>query len=370
VIARLLSIPARRGPRDDVAHFAHYTGWAWDEAPGYVMIGRVTGGWSWRIPLRDRLSVGVVLDRGVAQRLGDTPLARLEASIAGTPELAATLRDATRASGIATYSNYQLVTTRGFGPGWVAAGDAFGFVDPMLSPGTSVALRSAEWLADALAPALHAARSGPRVDAGLGAEDPLVRAGVHHVVPHPRDRGEEVRHLVTRRRRVPAHRPGVCGRAVRAAGGDEHVRLTEQQVRQGEGVPCAPAPPQRLRAHDREAQRDRREGVCHQDFVIATQHHVPCLGELSEEPVNLSQGQIEDVRQLRRTRCKAPACERGVHRQPYVLGLHGLSLESSGEKPSAPAVVGERLELSGACLLDGPEAGADGPAAARRVEEP
>jgi hypothetical protein len=29
-----------------------------------------------------------VLDRAVAQRLGDTPLARLDASIAGTPELA------------------------------------------------------------------------------------------------------------------------------------------------------------------------------------------------------------------------------------------------------------------------------------------
>jgi len=157
---RLLGIAARRGPRDDVAHFAHYTGNTWDDQPGYVLIGRVSGGWSWRIPLPDRLSVGVVLDRNVAARLGSTPLARLEASIAATPELAATLRNATRASGVATYANYQLVTTRGFGPGWVAAGDAFGFVDPMLSPGTMVALRSSEWLADALAPVLRAHRSG------------------------------------------------------------------------------------------------------------------------------------------------------------------------------------------------------------------
>jgi flavin-dependent dehydrogenase len=51
------------------------------------------------------------------------------------------------------------------GPGWVAAGDAFGFVDPMLSPGTSVALKSAEWLADALAPALALPRTvGTAVD--------------------------------------------------------------------------------------------------------------------------------------------------------------------------------------------------------------
>src|SRR5262249_3887941 len=47
---------------------------------------------------------------------------------------------------------YQLVSTRAAGPGWVAVGDAFGFVDPMLSPGVFLALRSAELVADALAP--------------------------------------------------------------------------------------------------------------------------------------------------------------------------------------------------------------------------
>ena len=167
---RMLDIEARLGPRDDVAHFAHYSGFAWDEAPGFVLIGRVAGGWSWRIPLRDRISVGIVVRRETATQLGETPLARLEAAIAATPELAATVRGATRVSDVATYSNYQLVTTRGFGRGWVAIGDAFGFVDPMLSPGTSVALRSAEDLAGVLAPAIHACREGrpvPSLDAGL-----------------------------------------------------------------------------------------------------------------------------------------------------------------------------------------------------------
>jgi flavin-dependent dehydrogenase len=162
---RLLGIPARRGPRDDVAHFAHFTGHAWTERPGYVLIGRVAGGWSWRIPLRDRISVGVVLNRPTATRLGTTPLERLEAAIAATPELTATLAGATRESGVATYSNYQLITHRGYGAGWVAAGDAFGFVDPMLSPGTSVALRSAEMLAEVLVPAIRARRAGTPVPA-------------------------------------------------------------------------------------------------------------------------------------------------------------------------------------------------------------
>ena len=44
------------------------------------------------------------------------------------------------------------ISERGVGPGWVMVGDAFGFVDPMLSPGVFLALRSAEILADALRP--------------------------------------------------------------------------------------------------------------------------------------------------------------------------------------------------------------------------
>lgn len=150
--ARLLEIPATTGPRNDVAHFAHYEGWAWDAEPGQVLIDRLDGGWSWRIPLNQRLSLGVVLNRTTAAALGGTPEARLAAAIASNPVLAATAGHARRVTDVATYSNYQLISTRGTGPGWAAIGDAFGFVDPMLSPGVMVALRSAEMLAACLAP--------------------------------------------------------------------------------------------------------------------------------------------------------------------------------------------------------------------------
>jgi flavin-dependent dehydrogenase len=150
--ARLLEIPATVGTRNDVAHFAHYEGYAWADEPGQVMIDRLDGGWSWRIPLNERLSLGVVLNRAAAARLGATPEARLAAAIAGAPVLAATCRNARPVTSVATYSNYQLISTRGIGPGWAAIGDAFGFVDPMLSPGVMVALRSAEMLTACLAP--------------------------------------------------------------------------------------------------------------------------------------------------------------------------------------------------------------------------
>ncbi len=148
--ARTLAIPAVTGPRNDVAYFAHFERYAWNEEPGQVLIDRLDGGWSWRIPLNERLSVGVVLNRAAAARLGATPDARLAAAIAANETLAWTVARATQMTGVATYSNYQLVSTRGIGPGWAAVGDAFGFVDPMLSPGVMVALRSAELLAACL----------------------------------------------------------------------------------------------------------------------------------------------------------------------------------------------------------------------------
>src|SRR5207249_622463 len=60
-----------------------------------------------------------------------------------------------RVASVATYSNYQLISQRGHGPGWLMVGDAFGFVDPMLSPGVFLALRSAELVAGVLTPFLR-----------------------------------------------------------------------------------------------------------------------------------------------------------------------------------------------------------------------
>ena len=150
--ARVLGIPARLGPRKDVAHFAHFEGFQWDEPPGQVLIARGEAGWSWCIPLKDRLSVGIVLGQEDAAALGRTPEERLQRAIARDSWLTKVVGDARRVTGVATYANYQLISQRGVGPGWIMAGDAFGFVDPMLSPGVFLALRSAELVAEALVP--------------------------------------------------------------------------------------------------------------------------------------------------------------------------------------------------------------------------
>jgi len=150
LFARTMEIPAEFGPRKDVAHFAHYEGFEACRPQGQVIIGRLAAGWGWRIPLRDCLSVGVVMNKDDAAKLGTTPEERLEGAIARDPLLAAAGKNRRRLTEIATYTNYQLVSERGHGPGWVMTGDAFGFVDPMLSPGVYLALHSAELLTEFL----------------------------------------------------------------------------------------------------------------------------------------------------------------------------------------------------------------------------
>ena len=85
-----------------------------------------------------------MLGRDDAARLGASPAERLERAIATDPWLSTIGRDSKRVTSVATYANYQLISHRGLGPGWVMVGDAFGFVDPMLSPGTTPLIRAAK----------------------------------------------------------------------------------------------------------------------------------------------------------------------------------------------------------------------------------
>ncbi len=150
LFTRTLEISSEVGPRRDVAYFAHYDGFEPEEPRGQVAIERLEAGWSWCIPLRDRMSCGVVLHKDEAAKLGATPEERLEAAIERDPVLRRKGATRRRVSAVATYTNYQLVSARGHGPGWAMLGDAFGFVDPMLSPGMWLALHSAEILSDHL----------------------------------------------------------------------------------------------------------------------------------------------------------------------------------------------------------------------------
>ena len=120
--------------------YAQWTSYHWSSRQWLVLAHSFAG----------RLSVGVVMNKDAAAQLGATPEERLEAAISRDPLLAAAGKNRQRLTEVATYTNYQLVSTRGYGPGWAMSGDAFGFVDPMLSPGMHLALHSAELLSENL----------------------------------------------------------------------------------------------------------------------------------------------------------------------------------------------------------------------------
>ncbi len=151
ISARALGIRAKAGSRRDQAHFAHYEDFDHPFPEGQIAITYHEFGWSWRIPLADRVSFGVVIGADHANRWGSSPEEKLEGILAEEPRLAPNAQRARRVTDVLSYTNYQLISDRGHGPGWVAIGDAFGFVDPMLSPGVFLAMESAVSIAETVA---------------------------------------------------------------------------------------------------------------------------------------------------------------------------------------------------------------------------
>ena len=136
--------------------FSHYRGCMRDPGKNggatLVLSTAQNDGWFWFIPLRDDVtSVGVVadIDRLVKNRDG-TPEQILDEEIANCPGLQERMKTATRCGPVHVLSDFSYRATRCAGEGWVLAGDAFGFLDPMYSSGVFLALKSGELAADAI----------------------------------------------------------------------------------------------------------------------------------------------------------------------------------------------------------------------------
>jgi flavin-dependent dehydrogenase len=141
-IARLLDLPTQAGARRDTALHAHMEGIELAHE-GHVHTDLIERGWSWRIPLPGRVSVGLVVPSDYIRSFGDTIEEQFDAYLPSDPVTRSWSEHAKRISGVVKYTNYQLRTKRGFGPNWALAGDAFGFVDPVFSSGLLVTLDSA-----------------------------------------------------------------------------------------------------------------------------------------------------------------------------------------------------------------------------------
>ena len=145
--------------RDDlknVAAYAYFKGAKWKfEYQGHpdktkIFVCSVPEGWFWYIPLsRDEVSVGLVSKADYVKRKGVKDMrAFFFDALSRCREIAPLVKSAAVMKGqdpadpgkdFFTAGDWSFVNDRACGPGWVAAGDAAFFIDPLLSSGVMMA---------------------------------------------------------------------------------------------------------------------------------------------------------------------------------------------------------------------------------------
>ncbi len=149
LIGQMLDIPVQKGSREDVALFAHVDRTELID-PGYVHTDRLEHGWSWRIPLPDRVSLGFVVPADYAGNSDETPEQQYDRLLRQDKVVQKFAPDAQRLTPVQRFRNYQSQSTRCCGKNWVMLGDSGGFVDPVFSSGMLIAMDSAYKLANTL----------------------------------------------------------------------------------------------------------------------------------------------------------------------------------------------------------------------------
>ncbi|MDP1569184.1 MAG: NAD(P)/FAD-dependent oxidoreductase [Vicinamibacterales bacterium] len=147
-----------------------------DEGATMVLQTPDRQGWFWYIPLHDDVvSVGVVAPFDyIFKNRGNHEQTYTE-EVDRCPAVKRRIDGARRATGYFATRDYSYRSRQVAGDGWVLAGDAFGFLDPLYSSGVLLALKSGELAADAIIGGLAA---GDTSGARLGAWGPAFNEGV------------------------------------------------------------------------------------------------------------------------------------------------------------------------------------------------
>lgn len=148
-ISRLLNIPTKEGDRKDIAIFAHHSG-AEKIEPYNIHLHRLEHGWNWRIPLPDRISIGVVINPIYLKEYGATKEEQYDNLLKSDKTLKKFTANSKRETIVAQYNNYQLISQKMYGKNWLLTGDAGGFLDPIFSSGLFLAIKGSFAAAEAI----------------------------------------------------------------------------------------------------------------------------------------------------------------------------------------------------------------------------
>jgi flavin-dependent dehydrogenase len=171
LMARAAADVARIAHLDRTALFTQVRG-AWrdtGERAGDIQIvvfgaGVEDRGWFWFIPFADgRTSVGAVVSSAWVRshRGAGGPEALFDAAIAGSPAAGLMLERADRCFTPGATADFSFEVRALSGDGWLALGDASGFIDPLFSTGAHLAMHGALRAADAIVEALRSGDTSP-----------------------------------------------------------------------------------------------------------------------------------------------------------------------------------------------------------------
>jgi flavin-dependent dehydrogenase len=133
---------------------------------GNIDIVLGAGCWFWIIPLRDDvLSVGCVANIADWKATGLTPEQYFEKAAQGSPYVASRLKPGVRQGDFHTASNYCYTSKKFAGDGFLLAGDAAEFMDPIFSTGVILAMRSGELAGRVMTEAIRSGK--PRTEAAF-----------------------------------------------------------------------------------------------------------------------------------------------------------------------------------------------------------
>jgi flavin-dependent dehydrogenase len=148
-----------KGLERTLAVFAHFDGChrMHGDDEGDIRIVIVPEGWFWVIPFRgNRSSVGIVLSpQSLAQGRGDLEAA-LQRIIDASPVMRDIMAGSTQVFPASAAADFSYQIPRPSGHGWLAVGDAAGFIDPLFSTGFHLAVKGADLAATAIETALAA----------------------------------------------------------------------------------------------------------------------------------------------------------------------------------------------------------------------
>lgn len=151
VLATAMGSKARNPHNNTAALYGHFRGVApFGEAEdGNITIHLFDEGWFWMIPLPDGvMSIGVVSNPGFFKRRRGEPRDFFLETLRAVPSVARRIRDAELVSEVTTTGNYSYASKVMQGDGWLMAGDAYAFIDPVFSSGVLLAMASAEMGSD------------------------------------------------------------------------------------------------------------------------------------------------------------------------------------------------------------------------------